>query len=290
MNTDDGTIDNEDLSSSNRNLPPQLSLSRSPSMRRYNEGMQRLKSTFRSYQKVALESTSDDSSMPPPPPIHQPMLNNITEGETLPSRPYPTVESLLYDVDIDEFESEDDETLNLPSLKEIDKIDNEETSKEKEPTAPKIKWKSSVRALDRPPSEIEDWNDSVQTRDKDEFQWPRKVEMDGILLKQGTKRYALGMMRKPWQRRYVCVGDGYVFFLLLLLFIFDKAVLSLSHSLSLSFPRLYIFLCLYHTHTHAHTHTCRFICWHKKKNADKPSGRLRLVHYKCSEPVRIKNS
>ena len=224
-------------------LPKQMSLSRSPSMRRYNEGMQRLKSTFRSHQKTALEKSPSEDSItePPPPPLP---LHSISE-ESLPSRPHPTVESLLYDVDIDEFDSEDDQTLDLPTLSEIDEIDKDNDLKDspESPTrkVPQIKWKTSQRVLERPPSEIEDWKDSAEKRDTDEFRWPRKITIEGNLLKQGTKRYALGMMQKPWQKRYVCVGEG-------------------------------------------------FICWHKNKDADTPSGRLRLVHYKCSEPVPVKSN
>ena len=229
-------------------LPRQMSLSRSPSMRRYNEGMQSLRSTFRSHQKTALEkspSADSISSVPAPPPLPLHSISEDSEG-SLPSRPHPTVESLLYDVDIDEFESEDDQTLDLPTLSELDEIDKDVELKDSPPSSPtrkhpQIKWKTSQRALERPPSEIEDWNDTPKKGDADEFRWPRKVTIEGNLLKQGTKRYALGMMQKPWQKRYVCVGEG-------------------------------------------------FICWHKSKDADRPSGRLRLVHYKCSEPIRVKNN
>jgi len=247
VDTDDGN------NTSGGSLVRQLSLSRSPSMRRYNEGMQRLKDTFRNHKKTAaLDTVSEESMMSPPP---SPLLVHTASKESgdssKPLTPHATVESLLYDVDIDEFESEDDETLNLPTLSEIDKIDKDDNNNSDDdndvipdsPTrkVPQIKWKTSVRAIDRPPSEIEGFDNSDKTKDKDEFRWPRKVEIEDTLLKQGTKRYALGMMQKPWQKRYVCVGDG-------------------------------------------------FICWHKKKDADRPSGRLRLVHYKCSEPIRVKNN
>ena len=186
VNTDDG----------GGSLPRQMSLSRSPSMRRYNEGMQSLRSTFRSHQKTALEkSPSEDSisSLPAPPPLP---VHNVSKDseEGLPSRPHPTVESLLYDVDIDEFESEDDGTLDLPTLSEIDEMDVELKDSPDSPPPRKhsqIKWKTSQRALERPPSEIEDWKDTSKKGDGDEFRWPRKVTIEGNLLKQGRKRYAL---------------------------------------------------------------------------------------------------
>ena len=72
----------------------------------------------------------------------------------------------MYDVDIDRLRSEDGQALDLPTLSEIDEIDKDVELKDSPPSSPtprkhpQIKWKTSQRALERPPSEIEDWNDT----------------------------------------------------------------------------------------------------------------------------------
>jgi len=94
VDTDDGN------NTSGGSLVRQLSLSRSPSMRRYNEGMQRLKDTFRNHKKTAaLDTVSEESMMSPPP---SPLLVHTASKESgdssKPLTPHATVESLLYDV------------------------------------------------------------------------------------------------------------------------------------------------------------------------------------------------
>lgn len=227
-------------------------------MRRYNKSMNRLKSSIRLAQKKSMSTglqdastafgssplMSEDSTADPNTDDDDEFANDGIPLHNIPEGAHPTVESLILNMDIDEIDSEDDESLKLPSLEQI-KEDDEEYEKSKNGSVERMdsmnsdhstSWAKSVRAFEKPPSMVEDWDD-----DDDVPKWPKQVSIQSHLLKEGQKRYALGIMKKPWQKRWCCVGDGW-------------------------------------------------ICWHKKKDADEPSGRLRLVYYKCSEPVKLRRN
>eukprot|EP00940_MAST-03C_sp_MAST-3C-sp2_P003613 g3613.t1 len=245
VNTSDGGDDADDADdvplSEAPPLPKNLSLTRSPSMRRYQQGVLKLRKSVRNFAVQSRSSRSFDGPMSEEPGASKDdassssarVMGNGGGDEASKSSAAIISDSLIDALTLDDYDSDDDNgaaALGLPTVDEIDKLDSD--------TLDCVEGSDSgKRSFEIMPSDVDMWRD-----DEDEVMaWPQKISRKDILLKQGSKRYMLGMMKKPWQKRFVCIGEGW-------------------------------------------------ICWHKKANAPQPSGRLRLVHYKCSAPTRAKSA